>query len=104
MKIEVLYFDGCPNIRPTLERIREVLEEQGLKRPLIKTKVCDERTAKARGFLGSPTVRIDGVDIEPSARQSTAFGIMCRMYPEDGSGVPSKRLILEAIKQLALSD
>ncbi|MEO7144953.1 MAG: hypothetical protein ABI165_15760, partial [Bryobacteraceae bacterium] len=50
------------------------------------------------GFLGSPTVRIDGVDIERSARQRTSFGMMCRTY--DGSGgVPSEELIRRAITE-----
>ena len=52
------------------------------------------------GFLGSPTVRIDGLDIEPSARQRTAFGMMCRTY-EGGGGVPSEDLIRNAITRAA---
>jgi hypothetical protein len=47
-------------------------------------------------FLGSPTVRINGLDIEPSARQRTAFGMMCRTYEGSGS-VPSEDLIRSAI-------
>ena len=47
-------------------------------------------------FLGSPTVRIDGLDIEPSARQRTDFGMMCRRYKGSG-GVPSEDLIHSAI-------
>jgi hypothetical protein len=62
--------------------------------------VRDQETAVSIGFLGSPTVRIDGLDVEPSARQRTAFGILCRTY-EDSGGVPSEDLIRGAILKAA---
>jgi hypothetical protein len=49
--------------------------------------------------VGSPSVRIDGLDIEPSARQRTAFGMMCRTY--ESGGVPSEDLIRSAITTAA---
>ena len=64
--------------------------------PLAEMSVADQNTAVHVGFLGSPTVRIDGLDIEPSARQRTTFGMMCRTY-EGSGGVPSEDLIRSAI-------
>ena len=52
------------------------------------------------GFLGSPTVRINGVDVEPSAHQRTSFGLMCRTYEGNG-GVPPEELIDRAITESA---
>jgi hypothetical protein len=49
------------------------------------------------GFQGSPTIRINGLDIELSARQRITFGMMCRTYKGSG-GVPSEDLIRKAIK------
>jgi hypothetical protein len=65
--------------------------------PIIETMVRDQETAVKIGFLRSPTVRINGVDIEPSARSRTDFGIMCRRY--EGGGVPPESLIRRAIAE-----
>jgi hypothetical protein len=73
--------------------------QQGLTCPVIETKVEDSDMAVSLGFLGSPTVRINGLDIEPSARHRTAFGMMCRTYGT--SGVPHEDLIRKAITQAA---
>jgi copper chaperone CopZ len=101
MKAEVLYFDGCPHHRPTVERVKEVLEEEGVPTELSEVNVPDEAAAQAAGFLGSPTVRIAGLDIEPQARASRSYGIMCRTYAEGGrrEGLPSKDLIRAAIRE-----
>ena len=96
MKIELLYFDGCPNVTATLERLKGILAEIGLNAPIILTKVADREMAQLAGFLGSPTIRINGVDIEPSARSSKDYGLMCRMYEVNG-GAPSDAMIRLAV-------
>ena len=88
MKIELFYLEGCPNVEPTVQRLRQVLQERGLEVPISEINVSDERKAREVRFLGSPTIRIDGLDIEPSARGRSDFGIMCRTY-DDGGRVPS---------------
>src|SRR5215510_7956678 len=97
MRIELFYFDGCPNVKATLERLNRILETSGLNCCVMQTHVGDYEMAQFVGFLGSPTVRINGVDIEPSARSRTDFGITCRTY--DGNGVPSEDLIRHAIEE-----
>jgi hypothetical protein len=99
MRIEVLYIDGCPHFTPTVDAVKDALGQSGLTCPVIETMVWDQEMAVKTGFLGSPTVRINGLDIEPSARQRTTFGMMCRTY--DGSGVPSEDLIRKAITKAA---
>jgi copper chaperone CopZ len=103
MKIEVLYFDECPNHRPTLERVKEALQEESLAADLVEVNVGDEATARSVGFLGSPTVRVDGLDVEPSARSSKEFGLMCRTYAEGNRrvGVPPRELIRTALREAA---
>jgi hypothetical protein len=98
MKIEVLYIDGCPNFRATVDAVKRVLWQRGVICPIAETKVEDQALALSIGFLGSPTVRINGLDIEPTARQRTAFGMMCRTYQSSG-GVPSEELIRSAIAE-----
>jgi copper chaperone CopZ len=101
MKIEILYFDECPNHGPTAERVKEALQQEGLDAKVVEVYVPDDGTARSLRFLGSPTVRIDGLDIEPSARLSKEFGLMCRTYSDRGKqvGVPPLDLIRTALRQ-----
>ena len=100
MKIEVLYIDGCPHFPATVDAVKKCWGQSELTCVITEISVTDQKTAVQIGFLGSPTVRINGLDIEPSARHRTAFGMMCRTY--EGSGVPSEDLIREAIKDAEL--
>lgn len=78
MKIEVFYFDGCPNHRPAVERVKEILKEEGVAVEVFELEVPDPATAQAVGFLGSPTIKIDGLDVESSARSSRQYGAVVR--------------------------
>src|SRR5579863_9296854 len=98
MKIEVLYIEGCQHLPAAIDAVKKAMEQHALTCPIIETKVEDQGMAVSIGFLGSPTVRINGLDIEPSARQRIAFGIMCRRY-EGSGGVPSGDLIRGAITE-----
>ncbi len=101
MKIEVFYFDGCPNHLPAVDLIREALKEKGVPAEIAEVKVEDETTARALGFLGSPSIRVNGFDVEAAARSSKDFGMMCRTYLEDGKrvGLPSREMIRAAIQE-----
>jgi len=100
MRIEVLYIDGCPHFPATVDAVKKCLGQLGLTCPITEISVADQRMAMDIGFLGSPTVRIDGLDIEPSARQRIEFGMMCRTY-EGSGGVPYEDLIRSAITKAA---
>lgn len=99
MDIEVLYFDGCPNHRPVVERIQEVLKEVGLSATISEVNVADPSVAQRIGFLGSPSVRVNGLDIEPAARSARDYGMMCRTYAMNGrrEGLPSREVLRQAI-------
>ena len=101
MKVEVLYFKGCPNHLPTVERVRETLHGMGLHEEIREIEVDTMDKAKTNGFLGSPSVRIGGVDIEPSAREIKTFGLTCRTYVDRATrtGLPSQELISDAIAE-----
>lgn len=97
MNIRVLAFEGCPNDQPTLALIRDVLTGLGVEASVERVEVTPETCDELR-FLGSPTVQIDGVDIEPAARVRIAYGISCRTYPGNG-GAPTRQMVEDAIAE-----
>jgi hypothetical protein len=99
MKVEVLYFSGCPNHPVAVDRVREILQQENVTAEMIEIQVRDAATADAMKFLGSPTIRIDGHDIELAARSAKAFGLTCRTYMVDGhrDGVPPMEWIRAAL-------
>jgi arsenate reductase len=88
--VEVLVTPDCPHAEAAIERVREVAARLAPEAELRVTNVPDAGEAAALGFPGSPTVRIDGRDLEGNGAGPPAFA--CRRY-EDGQGVPPRWLI-----------
>jgi len=101
VRVEVFYFSGCPNHLPAIGRVRAVLETEGVSAEMAEVEVLDVASAERLGFLGSPTVRINGLDVEPTARSSRAVGLMCRTYVHQGkqAGVPPVEWIQAAVRE-----
>lgn len=97
MDIRVLYFEGCPNHEPTLALIRQVVTELGLRAQVEPVRVKDAGDARRLRFLGSPSVHINGIDIEPEARTRADYAFGCRIY--GASGVPPRELVESALKE-----
>jgi hypothetical protein len=97
MLVEVLYFDGCPGHERVLPTVRSLAARVGAEVALRRVETTEE--AAATGFLGSPTVRVDGVDVEPGSEARTDYGLKCRLYqlPDGLSGLPTEAWISEAI-------
>ena len=100
MKVEVLYSDGCPNYEPVLSRLRALIAAAGVEAEVQSLLVVDPEDAERERFLGSPTVRVDGRDVEPGAGQRTDFGLKCRLYvTQDGvNRMPADHWVLLALK------
>ena len=96
MTIEVLYFEGCANYLPAVERLRNVLRQEGLRSEVLQIKVQDELAARGLNFLGSPTIRVNGLDIEVDARDTSGAGFACRIY---SGGLPSEEMIRSALRE-----
>ena len=94
MLIEVLFVPGCPNHEPAVETLRQVLSSEAINAPIQEITVTDEATARSLKFPGSPTVRINGRDVESTQAQS--YGLACRLY-SGGSGVPSLEALQRAV-------
>ncbi len=101
MKIEVLYFDGCPNHKPAVERVQQLLREKGVSAEVLEVNVSDASIAQQVGFLGSPSVRVNGLDVEPETRAARDYGMMCRTYSVDGrrEGLPSREILRQAMRE-----
>ena len=101
MKIELLYFEGCPSYQTTLNYLEEVIKEQKLSVQVEMVKIESDDEALKNKFLGSPTVRVNGLDIEPGAQERGDFSMCCRVYFEAGkmTAYPSKELIRHAIEE-----
>ena len=94
--IEVLYFEGCPNLGPTVVLARDTAAELGIAAEIREIEVRDEADAKRLRFLGSPTVRVNGIDIDPEAVARTDYAFSCRLWGE--SGVPPQELMRSALR------
>ena len=99
MRVEVFYIDGCPNHQPTVERVNGLLQEFRWSGKVLEVPVTDSANALALRFLGSPTIHVNGIDVEPSSRTSDQFGLMCRTYVDglQRDGMPSMELIRRAL-------
>ncbi len=89
-RIEILITPGCPHARASEELVREVAANLAPAAAIERTVVEDYTEAERRGFPGSPTIRIDGEDLEGEAAGRAAFA--CRRYG-DGEGVPPRWLV-----------
>ncbi|AFM23084.1 hypothetical protein Desti_0347 [Desulfomonile tiedjei DSM 6799] len=72
--VRILGSEGCVNTRPTVQLVTDIARILNLSIKIETILVTTLEQAEKLRFLGSPTVQINGLDIEPSARESTAFG------------------------------
>ena len=78
-KVELLFWEGCPSHPQALAQLREAMRELGLDAEAIEVRHIDtDERAEAEGFVGSPTIRVDGVDVQEPGEEPTA--LTCRIY------------------------
>jgi hypothetical protein len=109
-RIEILSFDGCPNVRAAEELVGRVTEELGIKADVERVFVESPEVAERAHFLGSPSIRVNGHDIEPGAEGRTDFSYSCRVY-RTSSGVAAlpeegwlRSLLASTIPRAAVAD
>ena len=100
MKIELLYFDGCPNWRQAETLVRKALNKLHLQAEIKLIKVTGNHDAPAKRFVGSPAIRIKGNDIEINEDDTTAYSMRGRRSRSgpDMLWFPPEELILTALK------
>jgi hypothetical protein len=100
VRIEFLYWAGCPSHPEARALLREVLAEHGLAAEVEEHEVTSQDEADRLAFPGSPTIRVDGVDVEPEGAAGRAM-LACRIYRlPDGrvSPVPSREQLEAALR------
>jgi len=102
MKIEFLYFEGCSSYEEAFRNLLQALKELDQPAEIVRIRIKGQGEAIYRRFIGSPTIRVNGLDIDKSARSVTTYGLQCRTYEIDGklTGVPTKEYIKEALQEI----
>ena len=102
-RVEILYFDGCPNQESTRALVERVAGELDLEPEIDFVEVPDPDAASELRFLGSPTVRVNGRDVEPGAEERRDFVFSCRVYRGERGlgGQPDAGWIRDALAEAA---
>lgn len=99
-KIEFLYWEECPSHPEAWKRLQEVMAQVGVQAPIDKIEVLTDDDAERLHFPGSPTIRINNVDVDPAGAAQMGTALTCRVYIlEDGrySPVPSEEMLRRAL-------
>jgi hypothetical protein len=94
--VEILCLASCPHVQATIDRVRAASTAADVAVDLRVVHVETEEHAHRLRFLGSPSVRVDGRDVDPDADGREDYGLTCRMYADE-DGVPSTKWIRAAL-------
>lgn len=75
IQIEALFTPGCASRKTTLEMIAKLTRQKSIQFDIREITIQSISEAQESQFPGSPTVRINGKDIEPASRERTSYGI-----------------------------
>jgi hypothetical protein len=101
--IEVLHSQGCPNYPGALALVERVRDELGIPAELHTILIADQAAAEQARFPGSPTIRVDGRDVEPGSEPPAELTVACRLYRHEYrfAGQPEARWIRDALLRAA---
>jgi hypothetical protein len=100
MKIELLYFNGCPSWKAALKNLETALVAEVVEAEIELIEVKDSEQANLLKFLGSPSFCVNGQDWWLEARQT--YNLSCRVYATSQGmrGVPTVEMLREKIQVL----
>ncbi len=100
-RVEFLWFDGCPGHEQARALLDEVIADIAPGTPVEAIDASDLAVAAAHRFPGSPTIRVDGHDIDPTFEDPGDYAPRCRLYrtPEGLRGVPPRAWIEAALRR-----
>jgi hypothetical protein len=99
----MLHTEACPHAAEYLPRLRQIVATAGVSEPVRVRVIADADEAQRERFLGSPTVRVNGRDVEPNADRRSDFGLSCRLYAGTNGmrGVPIDEWVLNSLRGLS---
>jgi len=99
--VELLWFSDCPNHHVVQTMLQVVVDQLAPGTPIVEIDATDPPVATALRFPGSPTVRIDGRDVDPSFVDPGDYTPRCRLYrTADGlRGIPERAWIEDALRR-----
>jgi hypothetical protein len=104
-RVELLWWSGCPSWEQASELVREEMAAAGLDPERLEVReVHDDEEAERKRFVGSPTIRVDGRDIQDPGEAPA--GLTCRVYRlRDGriSALPDPADVRDALQAAARS-
>jgi len=97
--VEILSFAGCPNHHGAIALVERVSAELGFDPAICLVDVPDHEAAQRLRFLGSPTIRIGGRDVDPHTDERTDYALSCRVFRTEAgiAGQPDERWVREAL-------
>lgn len=100
MKIDLLYFSGCPSWKLAYEFLNEIISEKQLAINVDCKLINSNEEAELNYFPGSPTIRVNGNDLFPI--EQSDYRLRCRIYitPDGFVGSPSKEMIEERLNSV----
>ncbi len=98
-RIELLWFNDCANHQGARTLVNDVVAELGIVVDVRSMEVADDAIAERIRFPGSPTIRVDGVDIEPGFEGCDDCTPRCRVYPTSSGlrGLPERSWLVAAL-------
>jgi hypothetical protein len=96
----VLTVAGCPNRDAAIALVHRVCAELSGPVEIRVVDIPDQEAAEKTRFLGSPTIRVDGRDVEPGAEHCLEYVCSCRLYQGEYSlrGLPEEAWVRQALK------
>jgi len=99
-RVELLWFGDCPNHSTARGMLRELIDRLAPGTAIDDIDATDPAVAERHRFPGSPTIRVDGRDVDPSFQDPGDYTPRCRLYwTADGlRGVPERAWVEEALR------
>ena len=102
MKIEILFFNDCPSWKILRHDLIEVLGKLEINTDISLVEVETHDEAMKYEFIGSPTIRINNIDVFPTKQND--YGLGCRVYqtPQGLKGLPTKEMLRTQVEKILL--
>lgn len=97
--VQLLWFEGCASRPAARQMLEEVIAEVAQGTPIIDVDATDPTVAEQIQFPGSPTIRVDGRDVDPTYFDPGDYTPRCRLYQTNAGlrGLPEREWIVDAL-------